>query len=178
MAALVAAMQVLTVEHRRGRERELVSIEREPWVDGPLAGMVDDVLERYDSHLDHFLWSVSRNFGDSWPWASIVFPRAYPLADHVRDVRPDAVSMPFADHARRPEPLPAGWKPRVGAVFATTRDVLRIAAERSPMFASAWDALADKSDGSSWMCLSDPLDPGWIAAVRSSSDLPRPTMSS
>jgi hypothetical protein len=166
MAAPVARMRVMTVEHRRGLGGDLVGIERQPWVDEPLAGMVDAVLGRYDSDLEHFLWSISQNFGDCWPWASIVFPRCYPLADHLRDVRPDAASMPFTPHGRRPDPVPAGWTPCVGAVFATTRDVLRVAAGRSPMFASAWMALADKAESSKWICVSQRLDPVWISAVR------------
>ena len=93
MAALVAEMRVMVVEHRRDLQRERVSIERQPWVDAPLAGIVDAVLGRYDSDIEHFLWSVSQNFGNCWPWASIVFPRCYPLADHLRSVRPDAASM-------------------------------------------------------------------------------------
>jgi hypothetical protein len=124
------------------------------------------VLGRYDSDLEHFLLSISQNFGDCWPWASIVFPRCYPLADHLRDVRPDAASMPFTPHRRSPDPVPAGWTPCVGAVFATTRDVLLGAAGRSPMFASAWTALADKAESSKWICVSQRLDPAWIAAVR------------
>jgi hypothetical protein len=166
MAALVARMKVMTVEHRRGPRGDLVGVERQPWVDEPLAGMVDSVLARYDSDLEHFLWSIAQNFGDSWPWASIVFPRCYPLADHLRDVRPDAASMPFTPHGRPPDPPPAGWTRCVGAVFATTREVLRVAAGRSPMFTSAWAALAEKAEGSSWICLSHRLDPRSIAAVR------------
>jgi hypothetical protein len=50
-------------------------------------------------------------------------------------------------------------------VFATTKDILRTAAERSPMFTSAWEALADRPEHGSWACLSDPLDPAWVASV-------------
>jgi hypothetical protein len=37
------------------------------------------------------------------------------------------------------------------------------------MFASAWAALAEKAEGSSWICLSHRLDSAWLAAVRADS---------
>jgi hypothetical protein len=52
----------------------------------------------------------------------------------------------------------------VGTVFATTKAVLRTA-ERSPMFESAWKALGDEHEIGSWVCVSDPLDPAWVASV-------------
>jgi hypothetical protein len=165
VAALVAPIQVMKVEHRQGLSRELVRVQYEPWIDGRLAARLDTILERYDANLDHFLWSVSRNFGETWHWAWIVYPRCYPLAEHLRSIRPDATSMPFTLHGREPEPRPPGSTPCVGTVFATTKDVLRTAAEQSPMFASAWEALCAQPEHRSWACLSDPLDPAWVASV-------------
>jgi hypothetical protein len=44
--------------------------------------------------------------------------------------------------------------------------VLREVAARSPMFESAWNALADRSADAHWACLVDPLNIGWVETVR------------
>ena len=162
MAVVVRVMEM--VEEIRSSNSPAVTRATRPVV-GVDAQPIEHALRRNDVDLTFFLWNTADSL-DEWPWAWVLFPECYPLSAHLRSIREDAASMPFTLYGRMPDPLPLGWEPCVGAVLVREKKVLRAAAERSPMFDSAWAALRDCSQSSSWVCLSDALDPTWVETVR------------
>jgi hypothetical protein len=165
MVLVVPVLEMLA-QHRRVVPPGPVSTERIPVVMDDAASPLEDALERNGEDLGWFLERTTRTLGGRWPWAWIFFPRCYPLAGHLRAVRSDPASMPFTLYGLEPEPKPAGWTPCVGAVLPMSKEDFRDTASKSPLFESAWNALADCSPNGHWACLTDPLDEEWVESVR------------
>ena len=152
MATVVPIIEMLE-QHRSNADPDTVTTKRLPVVMDDAAAPIAEALERNGMNLDSFLWNTADALGDRWPWAWVFFTECYPLASHVRSIRREPAEMPFTLYGREPDPVPPDWTPCVGAVMPMTKDVLRGVSAHSPMFESAWNALADRSADTHWACL-------------------------
>ena len=158
--------QAKLVEEERGDEM------RYRWV-LPAAGI--ELLEAFAAPFKvdakEFLAWHAESFpsnGDEFPWAIIMFEQELPLIGHVTRIRGAKGNMPvhtFSIMTGGVKSVAPGCAPRVSTISVRRKAILKTAAEHSPLFRPAWEALQDKAEDKPWFCFSDPPPADWVAAT-------------
>ena len=137
-------------------------------------GMPDEALRHFDGITRPYGISArtvmrvqERGFAQvfQWPWCIIVLPAEYPLAGHVAALRgsPRNILMSSFTHVYNSLELLPPPSPRVSICFIRKKGILHAVARRSPLFAAAWDLLADKDGDTPWLCFPGKPPDEWIA---------------
>jgi hypothetical protein len=113
------------------------------------------------------MWYFDKlNFGrPPAPWALACLDREYSIAGHVATSRPSDAGIAFAPYTQVPAPMPNDFVPGVGVLTFAFKNGLQRAADKSFMFAAAWDVLRDCSLHNRWLVILDPLSQDWLAQV-------------
>jgi len=98
-------------------------------------------------------------------FAIVVFPQEYFLSGHVASLRGSKenawiTSFGVLAGATRKMPMPSYLPCPI--VVVRNKVILRMLAEKSPLFRPAWTALANATTDRTWLCLSDPLPEDWV----------------
>ena len=105
---------------------------------------------------------------ECWPWAVIFFDAELPLAGHVaqlRGIRKNIAMTSYAWAKKGNSPIVPGDIPTVSMLAIRRKAILKYAAEKSPLFAPAWEALKDKPEDRKWFCISDSPPADWVKAT-------------
>lgn len=151
------------------------SFERKPgkpYVPGNLGYLLpDEALARLEPVLQPYgqdpQWYFDKlNFGrPPRPWALACLDAEYAIAGHVASARTPRAGISFAPYTQVPQPMPEDFIPRVGTLVFASKNGLDSCKTASPLFAAAWEALADCPSSSSFLVLLDRPDKGWLDEV-------------
>lgn len=119
----------------------------------PLEGLTYSIPDEAEEMLEPIrsqygqspFWYFDKlNYG--WPpapWVIACLDREYDLAGHVATSRHPASRIWFSPYQQVPSPAPSDCVPKVGVVVFATKEGIHRSKEASPIFKSAWNALAE-----------------------------------
>jgi hypothetical protein len=131
--------------------------------------LLSPILKPY-GQSPHFFFDRMNYGRPPAPWAIACLPHEYRLAGHVREARQGIREILFAPYTKVPDPLPADFEPAVGVLVFMHKSALSEAAGRSPLLASAWEALATCDEERYWCVLLDPPEKGFLSSFEGAAD--------
>jgi len=157
---------------RQTQETDEVSGDESTRVVIPPAGveLIEAILARFELKMEAFVaqhvqWYLATG---SQAWAVILFDAEFPLAGHVaqlRGVRRNLALTSYTWEKQGRPPIVPGSSPTVSMITVRKKAILKHVAERSPLFAPAWEVLKDKSEDRQWFCVSDSPPAEWVQAT-------------
>jgi hypothetical protein len=134
------------------------------WLPDEAKELLEPTLSTYGRDPEWYFDQI--NF-DRWhpPWALACLDREYGIAGHITSARPINSGISFTPYNKVPTPTPSDFVPGVGLLAFQSKNGLQSAANRSPIFNLAWEALRDCSGEKRWLALLDSLPDDWLGQV-------------
>jgi hypothetical protein len=134
------------------------------WLPDEAIEAVDPILAPYDQEAGWYFDKLNYGRGPA-PWAIVCLDREYEIAGHIAEARTPDAGVAFTPYTYPKPPLPTDFVPKVGALVLASKSGLRSVADRSPVFADAWQALETCSEDRRWLAVLDRLDEDWLQEV-------------
>jgi len=104
-------------------------------------------------------------------WGSVYLDRTYNLFGHIVEIRPTRSAIGCTNYSNDfARPVSEDYKPVVGIIHFTSKDIARSAADKSPLFQVMWSLLKDLDEKKRWICFSGPLPENWAKAMEEKDD--------
>ena len=134
------------------------------WIPDGAQELLEPIFAPYNQNP---MWYFDKiNFGrPPAPWALACLDREYAIGGHVAASRPPDAGIAFTTYTRVPSPVPDEFFPGVGVLNFQSKVGLERAADASPVFAAAWQALRECSPDKRWLAILDRLPPDWLEQV-------------
>ena len=117
----------------------------------------------------HLNSSLARE--DLWPWAVVLLPDEYPIAEHIMTLRLKREDVLFSSYSARGRDdaqqllLFETAPPPVSILLIKEKSTFEQLAGVSPIFGQLWAALRDKDELGQWLYLADPIDPELVKVM-------------
>jgi hypothetical protein len=134
------------------------------WLPDEAKELLEPILSSYGRDPEWYFDQISF---DRWhpPWALACLDREYAIAGHIASARPMHSGISFTPYKKVPTPIPSDFVPGVGLLSFQNKSGLQSAANNSPIFQLAWEALINCSVDRRWLVLMDFLPDEWVAKV-------------
>jgi hypothetical protein len=134
------------------------------WLPDEAIEAVDPILTPHGQEASWYFDKLNHVRGPV-PWALVCIDQEYELAGHIAEARIPDAGIAFSSYTYPDPPLQPDCVPKVGVLVLASKTGLRSVANRSPVFAAAWQALEECREDRRWLIVLDPLDESWLREV-------------
>lgn len=109
---------------------------------------------------------------DLWPWAVVLLPSEYPIAEHVMTLRAQREDVLFTSYSMRGRDdgqqllLFETAPPPVSILLIKEKSTFEQLAGVSPIFGQLWAVLRDRDELGYWLYLANPIDSKLVRSCR------------